>query len=270
MSSLENRIVLITGASSGIGLAAARMFAEEGATVVLAARNQERLSEVEKEFKSKGYRFLVKQCDVRKSKEVDSLVQGAVSQFGKIDILVNNAGTALYGLVEETPDEALQDNLEVNLLGTLRCTRAVIPGMRKQQWGRIINIGSVVGKRGWAFHGAYAASKFALTGLTQSLQAELANSGITATLVMPASTKTNFFSSATIVSDSYQQTMVGPVQSAEVVAKYIIKSAKQPKENVYTIWWMKWSFILAEMFPWLYSTASKQFFRRKNKQNQVK
>ena len=67
MSSLENRIVLITGASSGIGLAAARMFAEEGATVVLAARNQERLSEVEKEFKSKGYRFLVKQCDVRKS-----------------------------------------------------------------------------------------------------------------------------------------------------------------------------------------------------------
>ena len=172
--------------------------------------------------------------------------------------------------VEETPDEALQDNLEVNLLGTLRCTRAVIPGMRKQQWGRIINIGSVVGKRGWAFHGAYAASKFALTGLTQSLQAELANSGITATLVMPASTKTNFFSSATIVSDSYQPTMLGPVQSAEVVAKYIIKSAKQPKENVYTIWWMKWSFILAEMVPWLYSTASKQFFRRKNKQNQVK
>ena len=132
MSSLENRIVLITGASSGIGLATARMFAEEDAIVVLAARNQERLSTVTKEFESKRYRFLAKRCDVRNLKEVDSLVQDTVSHFGKIDILVNNAGTALYGLVEETPDEALQDNLEVNLLGTLRCIRAVIPGMRKQ------------------------------------------------------------------------------------------------------------------------------------------
>ena len=267
MSNLENRIVLITGASSGIGLASARMFADEGATVVLVARNQERLLKIAEEFHSKGYEFLAKQCDVRNRLEVDSLVQELISQFGTIDILVNSAGTALYGLVEETPDEALQDNLEVNLLGTLRCIRAVVPSMRKQKWGRIINVGSVVGKRGWAFHGGYAASKFALTGLTQSLQAELANSGITATLILPASTRTNFFSSATITSNGYEPKMLGPVQNAEMVARYILKSAKKPKENVYTIWWMKWSFILAEMFPWLYSTAAKIFYLKNNDEN---
>ena len=267
MSSLTDRVVLITGASSGIGLASARMFADEGANVVLAARNQDRLSEIAKEFNSKGYHFLAKKCDVRKPLDVERIVKASNDRFGTIDILVNSAGTALYGLVEETPDEALQDNLEVNLFGTLRCIRAVVPSMRKQKWGRIINVGSVVGKRGWAFHGGYAASKFALTGLTQSLQAELANSGITATLILPASTRTNFFSSATITSNGYEPKMLGPVQNAEMVARYILKSAKKPKGNVYTIWWMKWSFILAEMFPWLYSTAAKIFYLKNNDKN---
>ena len=267
MSSLKNRVVLITGASSGIGLASARMFADEGANVVLAARNQDRLSEIAKEFNSKGYHFLAKKCDVRKPLDVERIVKASNDRFGTIDILVNSAGTALYGLVEETPDEALQDNLEVNLIGTLRCIRAVIPSMRKQKWGRIINVGSVIGKRGWAFHGGYAASKFALTGLTQSLQAELANSGITATLILPASTRTNFFSSAIITSNGYEPKMLGPVQNAEMVAQHILKSAKHPKETVYTIWWMKWSFILAEMFPWLYSTAAKIFYLKNSSEH---
>ena len=116
-----------------------------------------------------------------------------------------------------------------------RCIRTVVPNMRKQKMEKIIHVGSVVRKRNWAFHGGYTASKFALTRLTQSLQEKFANSGIAATLILPASIRPNFFSSATSTSNGYEPKILGPVQNAEIIAQYILKSAKRPKENVYTI-----------------------------------
>ena len=179
-------VVVITGASAGIGRATAVRFASEGAALVLAARSLERLQRLAERLEQRfAVETLVVPCDVRQREQVDALVEAAIARFGRIDVLVNNAGYGLYGRIEDTPEAAFRDVLETNVLGVHHAIRAVLPHMRRQGAGHIVNVGSVVGKRSWPYHGAYAASKFALTGLTQALRGELAGSGVSATLVLP-------------------------------------------------------------------------------------
>ena len=171
-------VVVITGASAGIGRATAIRFAREGATIVLAARSRDRLQRLAQRLEERfGVETLAIACDVRDREQVAALVEAALAGFGRIDVLVNNAGYGLYGRIEDTPDEAFRDLLETNVLGVHHAVRAVLPHMRRRASGHIVNVGSVVGKRSWPYHGAYAASKFALTGLTQALRGELAGSG---------------------------------------------------------------------------------------------
>ena len=255
-------VVVITGASAGIGRATAVRFASEGAALVLAARSLERLQRLAERLEQRfAVETLVVPCDVRQREQVDALVEAAIARFGRIDVLVNNAGYGLYGRIEDTPEAAFRDVLETNVLGVHHAIRAVLPHMRRQGAGHIVNVGSVVGKRSWPYHGAYAASKFALTGLTQALRGELAGSGVSATLVLPASTDTEFFANAPAYSSEYVPAPLGPVQTPGQVARAIVRSVRHPSPEVHMQPLMRIAHVLAEIFPALTARASELHYR---------
>ncbi len=255
-------VVVITGASAGIGRATAMRFAREGADLVLAARSRERLERLAERLEQRfGVRALAVPCDVRDGEQVEALAEAAIASFGRIDVLVNNAGYGLYGRVEDTPAEAFRDLLETNVLGAHHAIRAILPHMRRQGTGHIVNVGSVVGKRGWPYHGAYAASKFALTGLTQALRGELAGSGVTVSLVLPASTDTAFFANAPTFSPEYVPAPLGPVQTPGQVARAIVRSARRPAPEAHLQPLMRVAHVLAEAFPGLTAWASELHYR---------
>ena len=255
-------VVVITGASAGIGRATAVRFASEGAALVLAARSLERLQRLAERLEQRfAVETLVVPCDVRQREQVDALVEAAIARFGRIDVLVNNAGYGLYGRIEDTPEAAFRDVLETNVLGVHHAIRAVLPHMRRQGAGHIVNVGSIVGKRSWPYHGAYAASKFALTGLTQALRGELAGSGVSATLVLPASTDTEFFANAPSYSSEYVPAPLGPVQTPGQVARAIVRSVRHPSPEVHMQPLMRIAHVLAEIFPALTAKASELHYR---------
>lgn len=255
-------VVVITGASAGIGRATAIRFAREGATIVLAARSRERLERLAERLEHRfGVEVLFVPCDVRDRGQVEELAEAAIATFGRIDVLVNNAGYGLYGRIEDTPDEAFRDLLETNVLGVHHAIRAVLPHMRRRASGHIVNVGSVVGKRSWPYHGAYAASKFALTGLTQALRGELAGSGVSVSLVLPASTDTEFFANAPTYSSEYSPAPLGPVQTPGQVARAIVRSVRHPSAEVHMQPLMRIAHVLSEVFPGLTAWASELHYR---------
>jgi len=182
---LQGRIAFVTGASQGIGKACALLLAEAGASVALAARNLSNLQCVAKDVQDRGGKALVIGLDVSSR---DSIVEGvarALQEFSKIDILVNNAGIARDNLAMRLKPEDWELVLRTNLDGAYYCIRAVLPGMVKQRYGRIINIASVVAQTGNPGQANYVASKAGLIGLTKAVAAEVASRNITVNAVAP-------------------------------------------------------------------------------------
>ncbi|MFQ5880942.1 MAG: SDR family oxidoreductase [Candidatus Methylomirabilales bacterium] len=228
---LAGQVVIITGASSGIGRETALHFAREKARVVLAARRQDRIHALEKEIQGLGTEALGLPTDVAQPEQVEAMVGRAVERFSRVDILVNNAGSGLFALVEMTTPEDMKAILRVNFLGAFYGIRAALPIMRRQGSGHIINISSIIGKRGVPLYGAYCASKFALIGLSESLRMELKGSGIAVSVICPVGTATEFFEAA----KAPQGRRLGPkspVQTPAQVAKAIIRCAKSPRPEV--------------------------------------
>jgi short-subunit dehydrogenase len=181
--------VIITGASSGIGAAAARVFAAAGATVILAARSASTLEELAATLPGQP---LVVPTDMGDADQVRSLVERTIAARGQIDILINNAGIGLTGAVEAFAPADLEQVLQVDLFGPLYAIQAVVPHMRRQQRGQIINVSSVLGVRALPRVGGYAAAKGALERLSESLRTEVRGSGIVVTTVRPGRTQTPF------------------------------------------------------------------------------
>ncbi len=179
------RVALVTGASQGIGRACALALAEGGATIALAARNEEKLRLVQEEIESKDGRAATFRMDVGNENEVKSAVKAVIERFGKIDILVNNAGMTRDTLLMRMKRADWDAVLQTNLSGAFFCTQAVIGSMLKQRWGRIINITSVFGQTGQAGQANYSASKAGLIGFTMAMAREVASRSITVNAVAP-------------------------------------------------------------------------------------
>jgi len=182
---LQGRVVLVTGASQGIGRACALRLAQAGANIALAARNEGKLSEVAGEIERGGGKAGCFKMDVGSEDEIKAAIRAAISQFGKVDILVNNAGITHDQLVMRMKRADWDSVLNTNLTGAYLCIQQVMSSMLKQRWGRIINITSIFGQIGQAGQANYAASKAGLIGLTMAVAREVASRNITVNAVAP-------------------------------------------------------------------------------------
>jgi short-subunit dehydrogenase len=230
---IENKVIVITGASSGIGRETALALSAEKPRLVLVARRSERLQQVRREVESRGATALCLALDLAKAESVEIMVRRTCDAFARIDVLINNAAFGFYGTVEHTPRPVVEEIFAVNFQAALYGIQQVIPVMRAQGSGHIINISSVAGKRGLPLSGIYCATKFALDGLTQALRLELKDCGIDVTLVNPAATETEFFRHVRSGDVSGPLKPMGRVLPASAVAKDIVNAIRHPKVEVY-------------------------------------
>jgi ketoreductase len=188
----DQRTVLVTGATSGIGLAVTTAMAGQGNRVYICARNADNLALTVKELREEGFDVAGTACDVRSADDVHALVTAAVAHYGPVDVLVNNAGRSGGGVTADITDELWFDVIDTNLNSVFRMTREVLTtgGMRDASWGRIINIASTAGKQGVVLGAPYSASKHGVVGFTKALGNELAKTGITVNAVCPGYVET--------------------------------------------------------------------------------
>jgi 3-oxoacyl-[acyl-carrier protein] reductase len=213
MGLVEGRVSLVTGASRGIGRAIARTLAAEGARVVLAARDVERLSEAVAEIAKAGGQADAVALDVADRRSVEAAVTRVLEAHGRLDHLVNNAGVTRDNLLLRMKDEEWQHVLATNLTGVFLCTQAALKPMLKQRSGRIVNITSVVGLGGNAGQANYAASKAGIVGFTKSVAREVASRGITANAVAPGFIETDMTAAMT---DKAREAVLGAIPMGRV------------------------------------------------------
>ncbi|MCM9082437.1 MULTISPECIES: SDR family NAD(P)-dependent oxidoreductase [Streptomyces] len=192
MTGKEQKVALITGATSGIGLASARALGGAGLSVFICARSAESVELTVKQLREEGLEADGTSADVRSAESVEALVDAAVARFGRVDVLVNNAGRSGGGVTADIDDELWDDVLATNLTSVFLLTRAVLRrgGVRERGWGRVINIASTAGKQGVVLGAPYSASKHGVVGFTKALGNELAPTGITVNAVCPGYVET--------------------------------------------------------------------------------
>jgi len=188
---LKEKVAIITGAANGIGFAAAKRFAEEGAHVVIADFSEEEGNKRVRELKGLGYDSLFVQVDVANRESVDKMVEKVKEVYGRIDILINNAGITRDAMLVKMSQENFQKVLDVNLTGVFNCTQAVVPYMIEQGKGKIVSTSSVSGVYGNVGQTNYAAAKAAVIGMTKTWAKELGRKGINVNAVVPGFTETN-------------------------------------------------------------------------------
>lgn len=209
MTTQQSRVWFITGCSTGFGRALTEAVLERDEIVVATARQPDKLNDLVLQYgvgqsPAEGTRILALPLDVTKSSDIQTAVSQAIATFGRIDVLVNNAGYGVFGAVEEVSDADVRRQFETNVYGALNVTRAVLPHLRRQRSGHILNISSSGGFIGFAGAGIYCASKFALEGWSEALAKEVASLGIHVTIVEPGAFRTAF-----------NGTLVSPNQSVD-------------------------------------------------------
>jgi NAD(P)-dependent dehydrogenase (short-subunit alcohol dehydrogenase family) len=200
MPSLPGRIIIVTGASSGIGEAAARRLVRGGATVVISARRQDRLEALARDLDPSGARVLAVAGDITLDADRRRLVDTTIARFGRIDALVNNAGYGTRGPVEIVPVDLIRKNFETNVFSLIALTQLVVPAMRERGSGCIVNIGSVAGRIARPLSSVYDSTKHALEALTDGLRGELRPFGVRVTLIRPGFIITEFVEAANTAS----------------------------------------------------------------------
>lgn len=186
----DDKVVLITGGSRGLGLVLAREFASRGARIAICARDRDELQRAKDDLESRGAEVFDAICDVREQGDVENMVADVRSRFGRIDVLVNDAGVIQVGPLEAQTQKDFEEAMQVHFWGPYYAIRAVLPQMRQRREGRIVNISSIGGKIAVPHLVPYCASKFALAGLSSGLRSELAQHGIAVTTVYPGLMRT--------------------------------------------------------------------------------
>lgn len=249
--SMKDKVVIITGASSGIGKACAVAFAQQKAKVVLAARNTEKLKEIAKQIQAIGAdEPLCVTTDVTKEDDCQRLITQTVAHFGKLDILVNNAGIAMRALFKDVELDVLRKIMAVNFWGTVYCTKFALPHLLKTK-GSVVGIISVAGYMGLPGRTGYGASKFAVRGFLDTLRVENLKTGLHVLVAAPGFTASNIRNTSLTASGTAQGQSPrdeGKMMSAETCARHILKATKKRKraliltfkEGKLTVWLSKW------------------------------
>ena len=249
--SLTNKVVLITGASSGFGEDAARRFAQEGCKVVLAARRLDRLQVLATEIQNAGGEALAIPVDVTERAEIDVMVQTAMDLYGRIDILFNNSGFGSVDWFENLkPERNIETIIRVNLIGTMLVTRAVLPHMLKRREGHIINMISVAGLIAAPLIATYSAGKFGVRAFTDALRREVAPFGIKVSGIFPGPATTEFGQKIERTRSRETVNRIRyPRMSSEYVASRIVDVAKRPRRTLVIPWWFRVITTFDTLFP---------------------
>ncbi len=261
MNSWTNKVVWITGASSGIGKALAIHLAAKGARLILSSRKTDELEKIKSENKLSDKQCIVLLLDLENTSNINDLTQKVLSHFGNIDVLINNGGISQRSYAKDTPIDIDRKIMEVNFFGTVALTKSVLPQMIKQNSGHIVVISSISGKFGFFLRSAYSASKHALHGFFESLRMEVEKNNVNVTLICPGKIHTDISVNA-ITADGKKNGKMDKSQSegmsADECAQHIIKAIEENKEEVFiggnelrAVW-------IKRFFPKLFSRLIKK------------
>lgn len=255
----KNKVVLITGASSGIGRESAIEFAKLGANIVLVSRTLEKLEQVEKELKKFNVTTFTCQCDVAKKDQVKEMSKIVLDKFDSVDILVNNAGFAIYGSVSDLSIEEIESQMETNYFGMVYCIKNFLPLMIDKKSGHIVNVASVAASFGLPGIASYCASKFAMLGFSEGLKHELKNTGVGITVVSPIMVRTNFFEHPSFEKmPKFSPTSL----SSKTVAKAVLKAANSPRLEIIVPSVVRGAVWFKNTFPYLINPILGKAFQK--------
>lgn len=247
---MQNKVAIITGASSGIGLALARELAQRGAKLVLAARSADKLKELEQELNAQGIEAIGVKTDVSKEEDCKNLIEKAIAKFDRIDILVNNAGLSMRALFKDVELDVIKQLMDVNFWGTVYCSKYALPYLIQSK-GSITGISSIAGFVGLPARTGYSASKYAMHGFLETLRVENLKTGLHILIAAPGFTASNIRKTALTNNGSQQgetPRKEDKMMSAEEVAKHVANAIKKRKttlvltffEGKLTVWLKKW------------------------------
>ncbi|WOV93525.1 MAG: SDR family NAD(P)-dependent oxidoreductase [Candidatus Nitrosoabyssus spongiisocia] len=253
------KVVVITGASTGIGRAAAINFSHRGANLVLVSRNKDALEKVKPNLSDTADVLLIP-CDVSDNNQVIDMAKKTLKHFGRIDILVNNAGFAILSTITNQKISDIESQMKTNYFGMIYCIKQFLPVMLERNSGHIVNVASVAGSFGLAQIAPYCASKYAMLGFSEGLKQELYNTNVDVTVVSPMMTKTNFFDHPSFVNmHKYSPMTLTPEQ----VARVIIRASGSSRLEIIVPSYVRIVIWLKQTFPFIINPIIHHIMMRK-------
>lgn len=262
---MKDKVVIVTGASSGIGEACAISFANKGAKLVLAARNMDKLKEVEEKIKKIGTEVLIVKCDVSIQEDCKNLTEQTIAKFGEIDILINNAGISMRAIFNDMELDVMEKIMAINFFGAVYCTKYALPYILKNK-GSVVGVSSIAGYVGLPARTGYSASKFAMQGFLEALRTENLRNNLHVMIACPGFTASNIRNTALSSDGSVQGESPRDEQkmmTSEEVAQYIVKGVEKRKRTLVLTAQGKLVVFLSKWFP---SFVEKQVFNHMAKE----
>ena len=254
-------VMLITGASSGIGAATARLFGKKGYSLILAARRLEKLKEIVQEIGDSGGNAISVKTDLTRQEDIEHLANITFGQYGYLDILFNNAGFGRIDWLENlAPQEDIVEQLGVNLIGLILLSRAILPSMISRRRGHIINMSSIAGLLAAPTYSIYAAGKYGVRGFSNALRREVGIYNIHVSVLYPGGVRTDFGQKARIKRKTGITTPGRLKLTPEDVAEAVFSLVRKPRSNMVIPWQMNYIVLISMLAPWLVDWISRKHF----------